>query len=120
MSAEGKKARRTEASGEHPNEFDLRRIERALESRERYRYVTPRAVATEGGYRIESPCCSRNIDPEGGVIDIALLLFDQERMRWQLFRRDHERRTWELDSAYARLHELLEALNADVDRAFWQ
>ena len=46
----------------HPNDLDRKRIERALKVRKRYRYVTPNVTTTVGGYRIESPCCSRNID----------------------------------------------------------
>ncbi len=34
-------------------------------------------------------CCSRNIDPDGGIVDIALLLFDEEQGQWDLFRKDH-------------------------------
>lgn len=71
----------------HPNDLDRKRIERALKSRKRYRYVTPSVTTTIGGYRIESPCCSRNIDRDGGVVDVALLLHDAEGARWQLFRK---------------------------------
>ncbi|MGL1489203.1 hypothetical protein ACSTJH_00065, partial [Vibrio parahaemolyticus] len=49
----------------HPNEFDCKRIERALRSRRRYRYVSPKVSCVSGGYLVESPCCSRNIDAEG-------------------------------------------------------
>jgi hypothetical protein len=103
-----------------PNEFDKKRIERALDSRRRYRYVSPSVVAVSEGYRIESPCCSRNIDPDGGVVDVALLLYDDERGKWQLYCMNHERKAWELHSAYSRLHELLDGLNADPEREFWQ
>lgn len=104
----------------HPNEFDRRRIERALQSRKRYRYVTPNVAAVVNGYRVESPCCSRNIDPEGGVVDVALMLYDASHSAWQLFRKDHKRGAWELHSSYARMVELLEMLKADPDRMFWQ
>ncbi len=104
----------------HPNEFDRRRIERALKSRERYRYVSPHVAVVEGGYRIESPCCSRNVDRSGGVIDIALLLHDVDRARWQLFRKDHSTGTWVLDGDHERLVETLERLNKDPERLFWQ
>ncbi len=104
----------------HPNDFDRRRIERALKARQRYRYVSPSVAAVAGGYRIESPCCSRNIDADGGVVDIALLIFDTGRAAWQLFRKDHIRRAWEFHSSYARLIELLDELNADPEREFWQ
>ena len=68
-----------DAISAHPNDFDRKRIERALKARKRYRYVTPRVAAVTDGYRIESPCCSRNIDPDGGVVDVALLLYRRGR-----------------------------------------
>lgn len=104
----------------HPNDFDLKRIERAITSRKRYRYVSPKVEGVTDGYRIESPCCSRNIDPEGGIVDVALLQYDREHGTWHLFRKDHVSGTWEFDSGYDRLIELLERLNADPDRKFWQ
>jgi Protein of unknown function (DUF3024) len=104
----------------HPNDLDQKRIERVLKARKRYRYVSPSVAAVIGGYRIESPCCSRNIDPEGGVIDVALLLYDPDRANWQLFRKDHEKGTWEFHSTHNRLIELLDQLNADPERKFWQ
>ena len=104
----------------HPNDLDRKRIERAIKARKRYRYVTPRVLGTEGGYRIESACCSRNIDPDGGIVDIALMIFDPDQEAWQLFRKNHDTRVWELDSIHDRLKELLELLNADSERRFWQ
>ncbi len=104
----------------HPNELDLRRIQRALKSRRRYRYVEPRVVKAAGGYRIESACCSRNIDKEGGVVDIALLLFDPARTLWQLFRKDHAAQAWVLESTDARLPEALDLITVDGERKFWQ
>lgn len=103
-----------------PNDLDRKRIERALEQRKRYRYVSPSVVAVEDGYRITSPCCSRNIDPEGGVIDVALMLFDAERGLWQLYRKDHAKNVWEHHSIFERLVDLLNLLNTDADRQFWQ
>lgn len=41
----------------HPNDVDRKRIERAIKTRKRYRYVSPSVLAVSGGYRIESPCC---------------------------------------------------------------
>lgn len=104
----------------HPNEFDRRRIERALKSRKRYRYVSPSVAAVAGGYRIQSPCCSRNIDPDGGIVDVALILYDVSHVVWQLFRKDHDKGIWEADSTFDRLIELLDLLNADPERKFWQ
>jgi hypothetical protein len=103
-----------------PNEFDLRRIERALSKRRRYRYVTPILLKTANGYRIQSPCCSRNIDPDGGVVDIALLLYDDQNGGWRLLRKDHAAGVWEFDRAFERLTELLDYLNEDSERRFWQ
>jgi hypothetical protein len=104
----------------HPNEFDRKRIERALKSRQRYRYVKPCVVTVEGGYRIESPCCSRNIDRSGGVIDVALMLHDVDRSGWRLFRKDHGAGNWLIDGDYDRLTDALQRLNADPERNFWQ
>ncbi len=104
----------------HPNDFDRKRVERALQARKRYRYVSPSVAMVPQGYRIESPCCSRNVDSNGGVVDVALLLHDAERAVWQLFRKDHGDRTWHLHSTHERLSALLEGLNADPGREFWQ
>lgn len=118
----GSTARREEMMrpSAHPNDFDRKRIERAIKERKRYRYVSPRVVAVENGYRVESPCCSRNIDPEGGIVDVALLLHDDDRAKWQLFRKDHGKGTWELHSSYERMTDLLDRLNVDPERKFWQ
>ena len=102
-----------------PNELDLRRIERALAKRERYRYVNPLVEPEDGGYRITSPCCSRKIDPEGGHIDIARLEYDDLFQNWRLYSKDHEKGEWHLQ-ADGHLHELLTYLNADPQRIFWQ
>lgn len=104
----------------HPNELDRKRIERALQSRQRYRYVSPRVGCVTGGYLIESPCCSRNIDVDGGIIDVALLHHDATSATWQLFRKNHETGTWELHGVHQRLMSVTEVLNADPDRVFWQ
>ena len=107
-------------SARHPNELDLRRVARAIELRQRYRYVAPCVLPAEDGYLIRSACCSRNIDPDGGVIDIALLRWDEEFPGWCLYRRDHGAHGWITDSRFARLPELFERLNSDPDRIFWQ
>ena len=104
----------------HPNDLDLKRIERALKTRKRYRYVSPNVLAVSGGYRIESPCCSRNIDPDGGVVDVALLLYEADCGAWQLFQKDHVNALWVFHSIHDRLIDLLEHLNADTERKFWQ
>lgn len=103
----------------HPNDVDRKRIERALRHRARYRYVAPQVHGTEGGYRIESPCCSRRIDSDGGVIDIALLEFIVERSGWRLFRKDHRLEAWVVWSEFATLTQALELLKQDPERDFW-
>jgi hypothetical protein len=104
----------------HPNELDRKRIERSLKARQRYRYVKPRVVPVAGGYRVVSPCCSRNIDPDGGEIDVALLYWDSARAVWRLLWKDHNAATWELHSMYERLGLATDVLNADPERLFWQ
>jgi len=104
----------------HPNELDRKRIERALGSRQRYRYVSPKVSCVTGGYHIESPCCSRNIDADGGVIDVALLHHDVASATWQLFRKDHRTGAWELHGVHQRLGSVTDVLNADPERVFWQ
>src|SRR3990167_6979035 len=88
---------------DHPNEFDCRRIARLLENRRRYRYVEPRVVPIPNGYRIESPCCSRNVDPAGVVIDIALIEHCSDQDPWALYRKVHPEDTWIIDSRHPSL-----------------
>ncbi|CAL79090.1 conserved hypothetical protein [Bradyrhizobium sp. ORS 278] len=104
----------------HPNELDRKRIERALKSRKRYRYVEPTVVPVDEGYQVRSPCCSRNIDKDGGVIDVALLRHDPAKTIWKLFWRDHAQGIWELHSVHQRLTAAVDELNADPERIFWQ
>ncbi|MFG1461881.1 DUF3024 domain-containing protein [Xanthobacter sp. DSM 24535] len=108
------------ARSPHPNELDRRRIARGLKARKRYRYVEPSVEDVEGGYRIASPCCSRNIDAEGGIIDVALLLFESEGRTWRLFWKNHRSGNWELHSVHIRLDSVLDQLNIDEERTFWQ
>ncbi|MCJ2181963.1 hypothetical protein MTR62_04490 [Novosphingobium sp. 1949] len=103
-----------------PNEFDRMRVARTLEQRTRYRYVAPSVEPVVDGYLVRSPCCSRRIDPAGGEIDVALLLWDEERRDWLLYRRDHGAACWIEDGRFARLGELLVRLNTDPARVFWQ
>lgn len=99
------------------SEFVRRRVVRALEKRSRYRYVEPLVTATPGGYMISSPCCSRNVDPDGGVIKIARIeCFDGN---WLLFSHDHENAEWVLYAAYDSLDALFVVVCADSERLFW-
>ncbi len=109
----------TAETAPHPNQIDQKRIERALANRERYRYVTPHVIPEqdERGYRIESPCCSRNVEPSGGTIDIALLKY--LKPHWLLYRKDHDYSTWVLHSVVGTIGEALEILLPDTDRVFW-
>lgn len=103
-----------------PNDVDRKRIERALADRQRYRYVSPSVRAVRGGYLVESPCCSRNVDPDGGVVDVALLQYVQELGAWQLHHRGHATQEWQLYATFERLAELLDVLNVDPERIFWR
>lgn len=99
-------------------DFTQRQIERALRERARYRYVRPRVLRERDGYRIESPCCSRNVDPQGGLIDIARLVLDASGS-WHLQARDHAAHRWVERHESADLARLLELLRVDAARVFW-
>lgn len=104
----------------HPNEIDLKRIEYALLKRARYRYVSVSVLPEENGYRIVSPCCSRTIDPNGGDIDIALMKFDESANMWKLFSKNHMNQVWFLHLRAETICQLLECLNEDPAKLFWQ
>jgi hypothetical protein len=116
------------------------RVLRALAERVRYRYVQPKVWRDGAAFRIESPCCSRNVEPSGGVIDIALLLppgvtetadhitanaADQtpdhtpDRSQWRLYARNHAQNTWRFHEQAAQMDELLDMLCLDAQRVFW-
>ena len=106
------------------------RLERALRSRVRYRYVRPQVLREANNFRIESPCCSRNVDPHGGTIDIALLVPASAsgdvpdasfavRQRWSLCARDHALGTWVTQCENESLDHLIELLCVDSERKFW-
>jgi hypothetical protein len=107
-----------------PNELDLRRVVRAIADRARYRYVTPEVTPVADGYLIRSPCCSRNIKPDGSIIEVALLLWEagdgEGPPSWRLMRRDHKNCLWLEDSRFARIADLFQRLNSDPSRLFWQ
>ncbi len=99
-------------------DFMQHRLERALRERVRYRYVQPRVLREGESFRIQSPCCSRNVDPSGGLIDIALLV-PHAAQRWCLLSRDHVGHTWIARFENKPLDELLDALCVDDERQFW-
>jgi hypothetical protein len=96
----------------------LYRLERALRERVRYRYVRPRVLQEGEAFRIQSPNCSRNVDPAGGVIDIALLV-PHGTNSWRLSARDHAAGEWVPRLQHATLDDVLDALCIDHDRQFW-
>jgi len=102
-----------------PNAFDRKCIERALDKRKRYRYVSPALRAVDGGFVVESPCCSRRIDAAGGVIEVALIRLSSTGF-WQLHFRNHAAGEWKLYDVYQKLNDLLDPLIEDSTRLFWQ
>ncbi|WP_085315080.1 DUF3024 domain-containing protein [Derxia lacustris] len=105
-------------SGPRASSLDRKRIERAIKDRVRYKYVHPEVLPAEPGWRIVSPCCSRNVDPDGGVIDIAWI----EPLKaggWRLHSRDHAKQAWVAQQDSLRIDALLEAIKLDPQRVFW-
>jgi hypothetical protein len=100
------------------HDMDRVRIERALKQRVRYKYVQPSITAADdGGWLISSPCCSRNVDPQGGVIPIAWL--EPHEGIWTLYTRDHVHERWLVHDESRHLPELLEEVCVDTQRVFW-
>lgn len=104
--------------------LDRVRIEVALEARHRYKYVHPRVLREGPGWKIVSPNCSRNVDREGGEIDIAWLVPTQTPDSgvpgaWLLHARDHVKKSWVLKLRSATLAEALERLVQDDHREYW-
>ncbi|WP_245591282.1 hypothetical protein [Derxia gummosa] len=99
--------------------LDRKRIEKALKDRVRYKYVHPEVLPAEpAGWRIVSPCCSRNVDPDGGVIDIAWIEPLAEG-GWRLHARDHKAQAWIAQQDSPRIDALLEVVKTDPQRVFW-
>lgn len=98
-------------------ELVRRRLLRLLNSRTRYRYVKPEVEIVDNGWLIRSPCCSRKVDSEGGVIDIALLSCTNGL--WQLYARDHTTQSWHLEAQAEAPDPLYAALLSDPQRIFW-
>lgn len=127
------------AAGSSAQVCDLiaHRVRRALAERVRYRYVQPRVWRDGDAFRIESPCCSRNIEPGGGVIDIALLLppgatagklewahddlahIAADDAQWRLYARNHDQGSWLFHEQAPQMDELLDMLCLDAQRVFW-
>jgi hypothetical protein len=110
-------AARSPVSGQVHNLMQ-HRLERALRERVRYRYVRPNVLLEGDSYRIESPCCSRKVDPTGGMINIALLV-PHEGSRWCLCSRDHTNQTWVARFQNESLDTVLDLLCVDSERQFW-
>ena len=107
-----------------PRDLTLHRLQRALKERVRYRYVQPKVLPDGGGYRVESPCCSRNVDPTGGTIAIALLMPpaadpDGGARGWTLCARDHANQRWATRHEAEQVELLLDLLCVDSERQFW-
>jgi len=104
---------------EHARVFDFVRahIRRVLRTRLRYRYVRPQVLHAEAGWRIVSPCCSRNVDSRGGLIDIAWI--EPLERGYRLHARDHENGCWIAHADSEDLSVLLDALRLDPQRRFW-
>lgn len=122
---------RTEAGAGELRDLMQHRIEHALRQRVRYRYVRPRVLRDGQGYRVESPCCSRTVDPSGGTIAIALLVPRPEAdsgagpqgnapVQWCLYARDDARSTWVPRFEHRHVDALLDLLCVDAQRQFWR
>lgn len=99
-------------------DLTLHRMQRALRERVRYRYVQPQILREGDCFRIQSPCCSRNVDTSGGMIDIALLI-PNGLNSWSLCSRDHANQTWVAQLRGLPIDALLDALCVDDARQFW-
>jgi len=115
----GNAARSGPAPATTVSSLDARRIENALAARSRYKYVQPRVEREGLGWKVVSPNCSRNIDPQGGEIDIAWIV-PHNGGGWLLFSRDHAQDCWQLRHHEALLPAVLDHLCADPAREFWQ
>jgi hypothetical protein len=105
------------SAGARIHEMDRVRIERALRHRIRYRYVQPHIERVENGWVITSPCCSRNIDPTGGVIEIAWV--EPLEDAWAVYFKDHVHERWVLHDESRHLQPLLDEICLDSLRVFW-
>lgn len=99
--------------------FMRARIRRALHDRVRYRYVQPQVLAEGAGWKVVSPCCSRRIDAQGGIIDIAWFE-PRADGGWRLHAREHARNRWREVTQADDITPLLVRLCSDPLREFWQ
>jgi hypothetical protein len=115
-----RRRRRTppQTAGDTVFDLDRARIERALQRRQRYKYVQPRVEREGLGWKIVSANCSRNIDPQGGDIDIAWFEPDGGA-GWLLHARKHAENRWLLMAGPLPLPAALEQVNADPHRVYW-
>jgi hypothetical protein len=102
-----------------PDEGDRIRVRWSLRRRRRYRYVNPKVRVVTGGLLIESPCCSRRIDPSGGTVDIAFVQ-QLKSGELRLYRTDYAADVWRLHGVYRKIADLIQQLNDDPDQLFWQ
>lgn len=110
--------------GSHVFVLDRVRIEVALEARKRYKYVSPQVLREGAGWKVVSPNCSRNVDKNGGAIDIAWLAPVESDApglpsAWLLHARDHDAGRWVPKLRAPTLAQALERLAADPEREFW-
>ncbi len=94
------------------------RIERAIARRSRYKYVQARVEREGPAWKIVSPNCSRKVDPQGGDIDIACFVPDEQGL-WRLQSRDHAQACWRTAEDGLTLQAALERVCEDPLRIFW-
>jgi hypothetical protein len=110
--------------------LDRVRIERALATRTRYRYVQPRVLLNADadpsgpGWTIVSPNCSRTIDPEGGEIPIAWFEPSPQDATlgaplWRLHRPNHAQDRWVLQGDDLTLDQALALVCSDPLGVWW-
>lgn len=96
---------------------ELQHIVQALAGRSRYRYVQPLVQREGAGWKIVSPNCSRQVDPDGGLIDIAWLC--PSAGSWQLHARSHKPAQWVRVADGLTLDEALTQVCLDPVGLFW-
>lgn len=97
----------------------VKRIERALATRTRYRYVRPVVEPQGDGWRIVCPNCSRTVDPSGGPIPIVWLRPEGRRL-WLMHAWSDAGQCWQARPPALPLDQALTLLCADPNREFWR